>query len=391
MDFPFAFDGVQMSPQFAKFREQEPVAQVVLPAGDQVWLVTRHADVRLVLSDQRFSRAAAEAPDAPKLGPFSPSPQTMLGMDPPDHTRLRRMVSRAFTRTRLEDLRPIMRAEAHRLITAMLDREGPVDLLTDFALPYSTTGIFELLGIPRADSGPLHVWTPVLFNSRSSDGGDPFEKLLGYLREVIADARGEEFPRGVIGALLTAHDEEGRLTEDELIHMVLLLVTAGHRSTANAVTTILFHLLTRPGLADRLRAEPELIPAGIEEILRYNPYNSLGALPRVALADVELGGVTIRAGDTVLASLGSANHDDDLFENPEVIDFDRENTSAHYAFGMGIHYCIGAPLARLEMEEAIGHVLRMLPATLRLAVPAEQVPISPLLVGYVLAGLPAVW
>ncbi|MET0425596.1 MAG: cytochrome P450 [Actinoplanes sp.] len=391
MEFPFAFDGSRLAPEFARLRQREPVARVVLPTGDPVWLVTRYADVRTVLSDQRFSRAAAEAPGAPKLGPFSPSTESLLGMDPPDHTRLRRMVSRAFTRARLEALRPLMRAEARRLLELLRDRAGPVDLLTDFALPYSTTAILQLLGVPDADSGPLHVWTPVLFNSRGAAGGDPFAELITYLRGIIAGVRRSGSTDGVIGALVTARDDEGLLTEDELIHFILLLVTAGHRSTANNVATLLFHLLDRPKAADRLREQPELIPAAVEEMLRFNPYASVGALPRTAVEDVELGGVTIRAGDTVLVSLGSANHDDEVFTDPDTLDFERDDAKLHVAFGIGIHYCIGAPLARLEMEEAVGLVLRTLPPTLRLAVPAEQVPVSGLLVGYAITGLPVTW
>lgn len=393
LTFPFASPaGFELPTEFALLREEQPVARIVLPSGDQAWLVTRYADVRTVLADIRFSRAAAELPDAQRMGNTKPGPDTILGMDPPDHTRLRRLVTPAFTARRIEALRPRTRQLADHLLQAMVAESPPVDLLAQFAAALPSKVIFELLGVPYEDFDTLHAWTEVIFS------------LAAHTPEEVAAARAkiEEFLAGTIaarrarptddllGVLVTARDDQDKLSERELINFALILITVGHMSTASTLGTALFTLLRVPGQLSRLYEQPALIKPAVEELLRHNTFALTGAQLRVALEDVCLGEVTVRAGDAVLAALGSANHDPEVFDHAEQLDLARKY-NPHVAFGYGIHHCVGAQLARLEMQEALSAVCRNVPSTLRLAVPPDSLRLKTGLTARALVTLPVVW
>lgn len=393
LTFPFAAGSVLAPPaEFASLREERPCVQVTLPGGDPAWLVTRYEDVRRVLADNRFSRAAAEAPGAPRMGNTSPGPHTILGMDPPEHTRLRRLVASAFTPRRVEELRPRTEQIAGQLMGAVSVAPRPVDLMGCYALQLPIKVIFELLGVPYEDCDRLHALSEVIFS------------LGAHSRETVVAARGEieEYLTGMIeqrrrepsddllASLVAARDSEGRLTETELLNFALILLTVGHMSTANTLSSALLVLLTNPEVMGRLRDEPELIPAAVEELLRYNPLALSGTQLRVATEDVEVAGVTIRAGDAVIASIGAANRDAEVFAQPDLLDVQRAD-NPHIAFGYGVHHCLGAQLARMELQVAIGTLLRKLPSLPKLAVPAEWLTVRTGLTGRSLVTLPIQW
>lgn len=393
LTFPFAApSGAEFPPEFARLRDEEPVTRVVLPTGDQAWLVTRYADVRKVLSDARFSRAAAEAPDAPRLGKTSPGPQTILGMDPPEHTRLRRLVSQAFTARRIEELRPRTEQLANELMHAVGVAPRPVDLMATYALVLPIKVIFELLGVPYEDGDRLHSWTDVIFSLGGYSAEEVAEargKLRDYLGEMIAERRREPTD-DLLGVLVTARDEGQKLDESELVEFALILLTVGHMSTASTLTSSLYTLLRQPGALARLHESPELVPSAVEELLRYNPFALTGTQLRVALTDVELGGATIAAGDGVIATVAAANRDAAVFDRPDELDLGRED-NPHLAFGYGVHHCLGAQLARMELQVALTTVIRRLPPTLHIAVPDEWLNWKVGLTARSLVSLPVDW
>lgn len=390
--FPFEATPGELPPEFARLREGEPVTRVVLPTGDHAWLVTRYADVRTVLADNRFSRAAAEAPGAPRMGKTSPGPRTILGMDPPEHTRLRRLVSQAFTARRIEELRPRTEQIANELMHAINVAPRPVDLMATYALVLPVKVIFEVLGVPYEDCDRLHAWTDVIF----SLGGYSEEEIAdarGRLREYFVDmvaARRREPTDDLLGVLVSARDEGQRLSEGELIEFALILLTVGHMSTANTLVGALYTLLRHPQELARLHSSPDLVPTAVEELVRYNPFALTGTQMRVAAADVEVGGVTIPAGDGVIATVASANHDAEVFDRPDELDLGRAD-NPHLAFGYGVHVCLGAQLARMELQVALSTLIRRLPPTLRLAVPEDWLNWKVGLTARSLVSLPVDW
>ncbi|WP_203702192.1 cytochrome P450 [Asanoa iriomotensis] len=368
------------------------MARVVLPTGDEAWLVTRYADVRGVLTNPLFSRAAAEAPGAPRIGHSGPGPHTILGMDPPDHTRLRRLVAQAFTARRVEELRPWIEKIANSLLFAVNVAPRPVDLIATYTLALPLKVIFELLGVDYEDRDKLHAWAEVIF-SLNAHSAEAVAKARGdlneYLRTMI-DARRRKPTDDLVSALIAARDEGDKLSEDELVDFVLILLTVGHMSTANNLTSAIFSLLRHPDQLARLYENPELVPDAVEELLRYNPFTLTGTQLRVAVADVEVGGVQVHAGDAVVAALGAANHDPSVFADAGTLDLARD-PNPHVAFGYGAHHCLGAQLARAEMQIGISALIRRLPNTLRLAVPEDWLTWRLGLTARSLASLPVVW
>jgi cytochrome P450 len=372
---PERFDeGYYQDPQayFAALRQSRPVAPVSLPGFDsQAWLITRYEDVRAALADPRLAK------DPRKLYPeWEPPPMAamislhMLNLDPPDHTRLRRLVQKAFTPRRVASLRP----RVEEITTGLLDdmAAGPpeADLLDTFAFPLPITVICELLGIPVADRDDFRDWTAVIISSAQSP--EEFQRaaggMFGYFTSLLA-AKRRSPADDLLSALILARDEGDRLTERELYSMVFLLLVAGFETTVNLIGSGALALMSFPAQARRLRADPSLLPAAIEELLRYaNPLNH--ATERFTLDDVAIGGAVIPAGQWVLVATSSANRDPERFPDPERLDVGRD-ASGHVAFGHGIHHCLGAPLARLEGEIAIGSLLARFPS-LSLAVPASQ-------------------
>jgi cytochrome P450 len=358
---------------FARMRAEGPVTPVTMPEGNRAWLITGYDDVRAALADPRLNK------DWMKLVPedWTPDPVVgylnvhLLNMDPPNHTRLRKLVNKAFTPRRVAGLRPRIEAITSSLLDAMAAAPADeVDLIEAFAFPLPITVICELIGIPAADQDEFKGWSHAIVSSVVSQ-----EELYSagvamyrYFTDLLTAKRatpGDD----LLSALIAARDEEDSLSEGELIGMLFLLLVAGHETTTNLISSGTLALLTHPDELARLRSDPSLLPGAVEELLRYcNPVNH--ATERFTLEPTEIGGVTIPAREWVLCALSSANHDPDRFTDPGQLDLGRD-ASGHLAFGHGIHFCLGAPLARLEGEVAFGSLLARFPL-LSLAVPASS-------------------
>ncbi|MFF5703774.1 cytochrome P450 [Streptomyces sp. NPDC012794] len=369
-------------PLYRHLREEAPVHRVVIAGGLEAWLVTRYEDALEALSDPRLSSDVRDATD-PRLLRQLPGTEreamlgNMLRSDPPDHTRLRRLVSKAFTAHRVAGLRPRIQAVTDRLLDAVVPA-GHADLVADLALPLPVTVIGELLGVHADDRHDFQRWTDQLI-TRGAEPPDPavvneaWQHMHAYVTGLLRDKRAHPGD-DLLSDLVTARDEERRLTEDELIAMVFLLLAAGYITTVNLIAGGLAMLLAHPAQLARLHSDPGLLPGAVEEFLRYDGPVSPG-IARFAREDVEIAGAWIPRGSTVLIASAIADRDPARFHDPERLDITRQD-NPHLAFGHGIHYCLGAPLARLEGEIAIGTALRRLP-DLALAVPPDAVPWRP--------------
>ncbi len=361
-------------PLYAELRGEQPVREMRLPDGEPMWIITRYDDVRAAFSDPRFSKDFRYTlpPGARAAAPSAGFPPMMIMMDPPDHTRLRKLVSRAFTARRVATLRPRIAEIAGALIDE-LPADGVVDLMEHFAFPLPVQVICELLGVPNADRGDFGRWSKVMTDdSGQQETIEASASLAEYLAGLIEDKRAN--PDGaLLSALVEVSDVSGqgedRLSTSELVGMGVLLLIAGHETTVNLIGNAMLGLLTHPEQLDRLLANPWLLPQAVEELLRWDsPVTN--APFRFTTEPVEIGGTTIPAGQMVMLSLGAANRDTDRYPDGEELRVDRE-AGAHVAFGHGIHFCIGAPLARLEGEIAIGTLLERRPGLTLAVDPVE--------------------
>ncbi|MDK0523522.1 cytochrome P450 [Streptomyces sp. ML-6] len=364
-------------PLYRQLRDDGPVRRAVIAGGLEAWLVTRYEDGLAALSDPRLSSDLRDASD-PRLVELLPATdresalRNMLRSDPPDHTRLRRLVSGAFTARRVAGLRPRVQEIADRLLDE-IGPDGRADLVESFALPLPVTVIGELLGVPAADRDDFRRWSDDMI-LRGAERPDPartdraWRRMRGYLTGLLEQKRARP-EDDLLSALIAARDEEGRLDEDELIAMAFLLLVAGYITTVNLIGSGIAALLAHPDQLRALRDDPALLPGAIEEFLRYDgPVNP--GIARFAREEVTIAGVTVPRGATVLIASAIADRDPERFPDPDRLDISRQD-NAHLAFGHGIHYCLGAPLARLEGQVAIGTVLRRLPG-LALAVPPGE-------------------
>ncbi|MEU7144361.1 cytochrome P450 [Nocardia sp. NPDC046473] len=366
---------LDMDPLFAKLRREEPVSRVQLPYGDEGWLVTRYADAKLVLADPRFSRAVTvDREDIPRTTPNPSRQNSLLSMDAPEHSRLRKLVAKAFTSRRVEQLRP----RAQEIVNERLNEiesAGPVaDLVQSLALPLPVTVICEMLGVPTHDQHRFRDFSDTVLSTTAHTTeqiDDARAALEAYLAEVVAQRR-EQPSDDLLGALVAARDNDDRLSEDELVNLGIGLLIAGHETTANQIANFTYVLLSEPQHWELLCGRPDLVPGAIEELLRFVQLGSGGSFARVATEDVVLSGVTVRAGESVIVNTQAANRDESVFENSDELDLTRNN-NPHMAFGHGVHHCLGAQLARLELQVALGSLLQRFP-TLHLAVPFEEVP-----------------
>jgi cytochrome P450 len=366
-------------------REEAPARRVRFASGHEGWLVTRYDDVKALTADPRVSRdldrihaaqqasAAEGTPDQPADGvpeEYAWMFRDVLYMDPPDHTRLRKLVNKAFTPRAIDRLRP----RIEQITDDLLDRmagAGAVDLMTSFAVPLPVTAISELLGVPAADRPDFWAWSDVL-NGDGVPGAERVATLrasAGYL-DSLADRKKAAPGADLMSHMVTASEDGDQLSRQELIAMALLMLLAGHDTTANLIANGTLAFLRSPGQLALLHADPALLPNAVEEILRYDcPINI--SPERVTVEPVKLpSGVTIPAGELVYLSLLSANRDARQFENPDTFDITRD-TAGHLGFLHGIHFCLGAPLARLEGNIALGKLFGRFPR-LRLAVPPES-------------------
>ncbi|MFB9237699.1 cytochrome P450 [Plantactinospora siamensis] len=372
--YPFSTaDRLNVDPTYAELREKEPMTRVQLPYGEEAWLATRYEDVRTVLGDARFGRAPAVHRDEPRLTPRQQD-SGMLIMDPPDHTRLRRLVAKAFTARRVEDLRPRAQEIADGLVDDMVRLGPPADLVEHFATPLPIQVICELLGVPFADRDRFHVWSEAIVSTTSLPPEtiqEYLNSLWGYIGALVAERRREPRIDDLLGALVQARDDnQDRLSETELVELAAGLLAAGHETTVTQIPNFVYVLLQNPDQLAALRADPALVPAAVEELLRYVPLGVGSSFARYAKEDVEVGGVLVRAGEPVVGSLSSANRDGTVFPDPDRVDLRREQ-KPHLGFGHGVHHCVGAQLARMELQVAVGTLVTRLPG-LRLAVPEPE-------------------
>jgi cytochrome P450 len=369
-------------PVLAGLRAAGPACRVRRPDGLELWLITGHAEARAALTDPRFSRDAerldkaladrSHRPNDPRLG----MSRNMLSSDPPAHTRLRRLTAGALTRRRVEELRPRVHQIADDLLDAVAPR-GRADLIDDYAAQLPIIVICELLGVPVEDRQRLRQWTLAAFRPShlAHEEMPPEEGIRGlrdYLADLIAAKRAEtDRPAAdLLSALIAARDADaGRLSEAELHGTAVLLLVAGHETTVNLIGNGTLALLRHPHQLAALRRDPSLLPEAIEELLRFDgPLQT--ATVRVATEDVMIGDAVIPEGALVHVVLAAADHDPAGFSNPDELRITRAD-NPHLAFGHGIHHCLGAPLARLEGQVAIGSLLHRFP-DLTLAVDPEQ-------------------
>ncbi|MFI5986687.1 cytochrome P450 [Streptomyces sp. NPDC051555] len=366
-------------PAYAWLREHAPVHRTTLPSGVEAWLVTRYADARQALADQRLSKNPVHHAEPGKTGiPGERSAGLMthlLNIDPPDHTRLRRLVSKAFTPRRVAEFAPRVQELTDHLIDAFAQK-GEADLIHEFAFPLPIYAICELLGVPREDQDDFRDWAGMMIRH----GGGPrggvarsVKKIRAYLGELIHRKR-DDLGDDLISDLIRASDHGDHLTEAEATAMCFVLLFAGFETTINLIGNGTYALFRNPDqralLQESLAAgDRALLETGIEELLRYDGPVEL-ATWRYATVPLTLGGQDIPAGDPVLVVLAAADRDPARFDDPDVLDLSRSDNQ-HLGYGHGIHYCIGAPLARLEGQTALATLLTRLP-DLELAVPPEE-------------------
>ncbi|KJK59401.1 cytochrome P450 family protein [Saccharothrix sp. ST-888] len=357
---------------YAALRATAPVQRITGPDGLPFWLVTRYQDVRELLTDPRLSLDRRNAVPGNYRGLALPPAldANLLNMDPPDHTRIRRLVSQAFTPRRIEQLR----APIQRTADELLDRIEPLgraDLVADYAGPFPIAVICDLLGVAAEDRRDFRAWTDAII---TPDPAQPQQAkaavagMLEFFARLIARKRAEPGD-DLLAAMITARDEGDRLSEDELTSLAFLILFAGYENTVQLIGNSVLALLDHPEQLAELRCDPALLPAAVEELTRYDTPAPL-AIRRFPLEDVTVGEVTIPAGETVLLALGSANRDPGHYDRPDRLDLHRQD-SAHLSLGHGIHYCIGAPLARMETGIALAALLRRFPG-LALDVPRDS-------------------
>jgi len=365
-------------PFYARLRAEAPVYRTVLPDKRTAWLVARYDDVVAVLKDERFVKDRRNAMTPEQLakvpwvpGMFKPLERNMLDLDAPDHTRLRALVHKAFTPRLIEQMRERIQTLAEELLDTA-ERKGTLELIHDFALPIPVTIIAQMLGVLPKDHHKFHTWSRALLSMTSGRdmlrGIPPMILFLRFMRKLVKERRA--YPADdLITALVQAEEAGDTLSEDELIAMIFLLLVAGHETTVNLIASGTLALLQHPDQMEKLKNDPSFIKSGIEELVRYTtPVET--ATERYAREDVTIAGVTIPRGEMVFAVIASANRDERYFQNPDGLDITRENNK-HLSFGQGAHYCLGAPLARMEGQIAINTLLRRMP-NLRLKVAPES-------------------
>ncbi|MCW2703671.1 MAG: Cytochrome [Blastococcus sp.] len=355
-------------PSFARARA---VAPVQWHEGSGLWLAFTHTESNAVLRDRRLGRIWKDKEPESRFESFNLIHRNaILEMEPPHHTRLRRLISTAFARGHVERLRPWVEDLAGRLVDGLVERSAgsePVDLLTGVAEQLPVAVIAELLGVPDVDRPLLRPWSNAIVKmyeydrtrQREEDAERAADEFVAYLRDLAAERRkkpGED----LVSHLVTVRDDSvtdqggATLTEDELVTTCILLLNAGHEATVNVTGNGTLALLRNPDQLQRLREDRSLLPTAIEELMRFD--SPLQLFERTATEDVEIGGVTVTEGQKIAALLGSANHDPAVFEAPETLDVGRSE-NPHISFGAGVHFCIGAPLARVELQATFGALL----------------------------------
>src|SRR5262245_33375076 len=382
-------------PLLAHLRMEQHVRRVTLPDTTPVWLVTRYEDVKSLLTDERFakSRYNALTPGQLRKQPLVPPrirpwERTMIDLDPPNHTQLRQLVHKAFTPRLIERMRERVQTLANELLDAV-SRKGEMDLIRDYALPLPMTIITEILSVPIQDQDKFHKWSKMIVSVDQFNANwrviPAMWKFNRYLRRFFK-VRRDDLRDDLVSALIQGEELGDRLSEDELLTMVFLLLVAGHETTVNLIGSGMLELLQHPDQMERLSRDPSLIKSAVEELLRYTAPVFMST-ERYAREGVTIHGVTIPRGEMALGVIGSANRDETVFENPDTLDIARE-PNKHLSFGHGIHYCLGAALARLEAQIAINTLLERMPK-LRMKGSPESLRWRPSLILRGLESLPA--
>jgi cytochrome P450 len=356
---------------YAQLRKAGPVRRATTPDGAPAWLVTRYADVRALLNDPRLSlnkRNSVTGYQGFELPPALNA--NLLNLDPPDHARLRRLVSREFTARRVEELRPYVQTLTDQMLDDVTG-QGHADLMTALALPLPIKVIGELLGVQPDDRDQFRIWTTTLVVPTPDRPRERAQQAITGLHQLLEDlvaAKRAQPDEDLLSALAAIPDGD-RLSENELTSLAFLILWAGYEATVHLIGNGVHALLTHPGQMANLRAEPGLISCAVDEMLRFTdplPFS----IRRFPLEDISIAEHTIPAGDTVLLCLAAAHRDPDRFRNPDQFDVARKD-NAHLAFGHGIHHCLGSALARMEAEVAVSTLLHRFP-DLAIAVPANQ-------------------
>ena len=381
--------------EYHRLRDEDPVARLAFPDGSQGWLLSRYEDVRSVLADPRISSARGFTsspirelpPEALELRRIRPG--QFIGMDPPEHTRYRRMLTGQFTVRRMNALAPRVERIVADHLDAMRGMARPVDLVKAFALPVPSLVICELLGVPYADRELFQRRSRALLNM-TTDGPTLVrlrDEMDDYMLSLVR-AKQRQPADDLLSGLIGREDEQGRLSDEELINIGNLLLVAGHETTANMLALGTLALLAHPAQLAALRADPTLVDQAVEELLRYLTIVQFG-LVRTAKEDLEIGGRSVHADAPIVASLAAANRDPRQFPDPDVLDLGRRY-SPHLAFGHGVHQCLGQQLARVEMKAGFRALFERFP-TLRLAVPLDEVPMRDDMFIYGVHELPVTW
>ncbi|MFF4694720.1 cytochrome P450 family protein [Streptomyces chattanoogensis] len=382
---------------YAALREAGPVHRITGTDGQPAWLVTRYDDVRSAFTDPRLSLDKRHAAPGGYSG-FALPPAldaNLLNMDPPDHTRVRRLVVKAFTPGRIDALREPVRRIADDLLDAMEERGGQADLIADYAGQLPIIVICDLLGVPQRDRHDFRAWTDTLITpdpTKPQQMKQAIGAMLEFYTGLIATKRAEPGD-DLLSDLIAVRDDaagaaDDRLTEDELTSLAFLILFGGYENVVHLIGNAALGLLERPDRLDQLRRNPADLPAVVEEFMRYDGPAPL-AIRRFAKEDLEIGGVRIPAGDSVLLAVASANRDPARFPDPDRFDHGRD-LSGHLALGHGIHYCLGAPLARVETVTALDALIGRFPG-LRLALPQAELRRRRSLRARGLISLPVTW
>ncbi|HET7505107.1 MAG TPA: cytochrome P450 [Kofleriaceae bacterium] len=379
-------------PQYRELAEQRPIFRVKTPRDQYAWVVTRHDDVRAVLLDKRFS-SDPRSPGFPTYltGDLPPPPGFFLQLDPPDQTRLRKLVNREFVISQMEKLRPRMQVILDGLIDRMIARGGPLDLVHELAYPMASTVICEMLNVPYEDHDVFVSLTDTVLDrsSTAEETARAATELMAYFDRLVTRRKQETGPADDILGRLIGNASDSDLGHTELVGLAALLLLSGYDTMAQVIGLGVLTLLLHPDQLAELRADPSLVPQAVEELLRYLSINHSG-LPRAVLEDVEVGGQLIRAGEGVLVMINAANRDQTVFDRPDQFDIHRRGLDQHVAFGHGLHKCIGLTLARVELSTVFAGLFRRLP-TLQLQRGIDELPFRHEMVLYGVRELPVSW
>lgn len=365
-------DHLDLPTVLAQWREEEPVRRVAVESGGSAWLVTRHQDIRTALGDHRLS-ADHNRPGFPHLRPDDPPmpPGTFNHYDPPEHTVIRRMLAKAFMPKTIDQLTPGIRRIVGEVLDEMARKPGSGDLHEDFGLPVPSLVLCELLGVPYADRAIFQENTPKALDNAlpGPEVAAAFDEMFSWLGEFL-DAKERDPQDDLMSEIAVDYVRSGRLPKEEAVGSVLMLLLAGHDATATMISMGGLVLLRNPGELRRLLTEPAIVPAAVEELLRHLPLKYTG-IRRVATADLEIGGVTVRKGEGVILATTAANRDPRVFGDPDALDLGRGSRN-HLTFGHGIHHCVGQTLARAQLQIALPALFERFPG-LRLAEPGSSV------------------